>query len=87
MQAYKFETEVLPTGMIPLPKNYDHLKSHQVEIIIIDKKEEENWEKRFEDTLNRVRMRNRKFSEEEIMADVNKAVEEIRKLDFREFTQ
>lgn len=54
------------------------LFSNQKDVIVL-KKIEEDWEKRFEDTLNRVRRRNRKFSEEEIMADVNKAVEDVRK--------
>ncbi|MDI6791876.1 MAG: hypothetical protein QME81_03255 [bacterium] len=40
---------------------------------------EKDWKKHFEETLNRVRMRNSKFSEEEIMDNVNKAVEEVRK--------
>jgi len=54
------------------------LLSNRKDVIVL-KKVEEDWKKRFEETLNRVRMRNRKFSEEEIMIDVNKAVKEVRK--------
>lgn len=81
--------EILPDGHLFLPNETVRelsltqgikfeLFSNKKDIIVL-KKIEEDWEKRFEDTLNRVRRRNRKFSEEEIMADVNKAVEEVRK--------
>ena len=37
MQAYKFETKVLPSGVILLPKEYSNLKSRTVEVIILEK--------------------------------------------------
>ncbi|MFH1563614.1 MAG: hypothetical protein ABIF11_09430 [Nitrospirota bacterium] len=54
------------------------LFSNQKDVIVL-KKVEDIWKKHFEETLNRVRMRNRRFSEEEIISDVNKAVEDVRK--------
>ena len=54
------------------------LFSNQKDVIFL-KKIEDGWKRHFEETLNGVRVRNRKFSEEEIMSDVNKAVEEVRK--------
>ncbi|MEW6104564.1 MAG: hypothetical protein AB1630_12245 [bacterium] len=37
MKTYRFETEILPDGMIFLPKEFDGLKSHRVEIIIVER--------------------------------------------------
>ena len=39
MQAYRFETEILPTGIIPLPKEYRSLKARKMEIIMIEKED------------------------------------------------
>ena len=46
MQTYQFETEILPKGIIRLPKEYDLLKLHKVKVIMIEKDELEKTQAR-----------------------------------------
>lgn len=50
----------------------------KVESVIKPSNQEEPWELRMQNTLDRLRARTKGYSEEEILAVVNKAVEEVR---------
>lgn len=50
----------------------------KVESVIQPSAQEEPWESRMQNTLDRLRERTKGYSEEEILAVVNKAVEEVR---------
>ncbi|MFQ6062358.1 MAG: hypothetical protein ACE5J9_04190 [Methanosarcinales archaeon] len=41
IRAYKFETEVLPNGIIKLPREYKELEEQHVEVIILKKDSKE----------------------------------------------
>lgn len=50
----------------------------KVESVIKPKSKDEPWESRMQSTLERLRSRNKDYSEEEILQIVNKAVEQVR---------
>jgi transcriptional regulator with XRE-family HTH domain len=50
----------------------------KVESVIKPSGQEEPWESRMQNTLDRLRTRTKGYSEEEILAVVNRAVEEVR---------
>lgn len=50
----------------------------KVESVIKPSSQEEPWESRMQSTLDRLRARTKGYSEEEILAVVNRAVEEVR---------
>jgi transcriptional regulator with XRE-family HTH domain len=50
----------------------------KVESVIKPKSKDEPWESRMQSTLDRLRSRNKDYSEDEILQIVNKAVEEVR---------
>lgn len=50
----------------------------KVESVIQPKGMDEPWESRMQSTLDRLRSRNKDYSEDEILQIVNKAVEEVR---------
>jgi len=50
----------------------------KVESVIKPSDQEEPWESRMQNTLDRLRARTKGYSEEEILAVVNRAVEEVR---------
>ncbi|MCP3889260.1 MAG: helix-turn-helix transcriptional regulator [Desulfobulbaceae bacterium] len=50
----------------------------KVESVIKPKSQDEPWESRMQSTLDRLRSRNKDYSEEEILQIVNKAVKEVR---------
>ncbi len=50
----------------------------KVESVIKPKGKDESWESRMQSTLDRLRSRNKDYSEDEILHIVNKAVEEVR---------
>lgn len=50
----------------------------KVESVIRPKQNKDSWESRMQSTLDRLRARNKDYSEDEILQIVNKAVEEVR---------
>jgi len=68
------------------PENRDMIKNmidallikSKVESVIKPTSQEEPWESRMQSTLDRLRARTKGYSEEEILAVVDKAVEEVR---------
>ena len=50
----------------------------KVESVIRPNQNKDSWESRMQSTLNRLRARNKDYSEDEILQIVNKAVEEVR---------
>ena len=50
----------------------------KVESVIKPQQDKDSWESRMQSTLDRLRSRNKDYSEDEILQIVNKAVEEVR---------